>query len=47
MKGYLSGDGTKRNNNTKRKEIVNGRWEFGNLGKIGTQGLYYLMKSLG
>jgi DNA polymerase elongation subunit (family B) len=40
MKGYLTADGAK-------KEMSCGKWDFACKGKIGAQGLFYLMKSLG
>lgn len=40
MKGYLTADGTKR-------EMSEGKWDFACKGKIGAQGLFYLMKSVG
>ena len=40
MRGYLTADGTKR-------EMAKGQWAFACKGKIGAQGLFYIMKSLG
>jgi DNA polymerase elongation subunit (family B) len=42
MRGYLAADGAKGDGG-----IIGGRWNFACLGKIGAQGLFYLMKSLG
>lgn len=40
FRGYLTADGTK-------KKMAKGKWDFACKGKIGAQGLYYLMQSLG
>ena len=46
MKGYLTADGLKGTD--KRNDgIRNGKWTFACKGKIGSQGLYYLLISLG
>lgn len=42
MRGYLAADGTKG-----ARGLIEGKWSFACLGKIGAQGLYFLMKSLG
>lgn len=51
MRGYLTADGNKAENRDSNGRYHNGiqtgRWSFACLGKIGAQGLYYLMKSLG
>lgn len=40
FKGYLTADGSK-------EYMAQGKWDFACKGKIGAQGLYYLMRSLG
>lgn len=50
MRGYLAADGTKgdaNDNKYKQQGINGGKWAFACKGKIGAQGLYYLMRSLG
>uniref|UniRef100_A0A6C0BF04 DNA polymerase n=1 Tax=viral metagenome TaxID=1070528 RepID=A0A6C0BF04_9ZZZZ len=46
MKGYLTADGTK-DTETRNNGIKAGKWAFACKGKIGAQGLFYLMKSVG